>query len=166
MWVIFLVARTVPPSFVDYGPKLRVLILAIGNWPVMAKNRGEPQKMTPISEMEIFLGEIFIWGSLECAKNWHFWPHICLSGPLWCYARPMGARCLVGFLICEYQNFYCLSKKLGQCPKNGHIWAKICICGHFGPNIGPSDPFDAMPGQKKNNISLKVYKKSKIWKRV
>ena len=59
-----------------------------------------------------------------------------------------------------------LCAKLGFGPKNGQIWPKICIFGYFGPNIGLSDPFDAMPDQKKNNISLKVYKKSKIWKRV
>ena len=29
MWVIFLVAQMVPPSFVDHGPKLRVLIIAV-----------------------------------------------------------------------------------------------------------------------------------------
>ena len=31
-------ARTVPPSFVDHGPKLRVLVLAIVDWPAMANN--------------------------------------------------------------------------------------------------------------------------------
>ena len=41
MWVIFLVARTVPPGFFDQGPKLRVVILAIGDWPEMAKIRDE-----------------------------------------------------------------------------------------------------------------------------
>ena len=29
----------VPPSFVDLGPKLRVLIILIGEWPEMAKFR-------------------------------------------------------------------------------------------------------------------------------
>ena len=32
----------VPPSFVENGPKLRVLIIAKWEWPEMAKNRGEP----------------------------------------------------------------------------------------------------------------------------
>ena len=36
MWVIFLVAETVPPSLVEHSPKLRVLIIAIGHWPEMA----------------------------------------------------------------------------------------------------------------------------------
>ena len=43
----------VPPSFVDHGPKLRVLILAIGDWPGLANNWGEPRKMTHT------LGEMF-----------------------------------------------------------------------------------------------------------
>ena len=49
----FLMARTFPPSFVENGPKLRVLIIVIGEWPETAKNRGEPQKMTHSSETEI-----------------------------------------------------------------------------------------------------------------
>ena len=40
-------ALTVPPSFVENGPKLRVLIPL--KW-------GEPRKMTPSSETEIFCG--------------------------------------------------------------------------------------------------------------
>ena len=35
----FLGGRMVPPSFVDLGPKLRVLIILIGEWPEMAKFR-------------------------------------------------------------------------------------------------------------------------------
>ena len=57
----FLMARTVPPSFVENSPKLRVLILVIGEWPETAKNRGETQKMTHSSEAEIFSG----WSELE-----------------------------------------------------------------------------------------------------
>ena len=48
--------RPVPPSFVDHGPKLRVLILANCQKPKMAKNRGEHRKMTHSSETEIFSG--------------------------------------------------------------------------------------------------------------
>ena len=40
-------APTVPLSFVDHGLKLRVLILAIGDWPEMARNRGEPPENDP-----------------------------------------------------------------------------------------------------------------------
>ena len=54
----FLMARTVPPSFVEIGPKLRVVALLKWEWPKTAKNRGEPQKMTPSSETEIFLGVV------------------------------------------------------------------------------------------------------------
>ena len=61
------------------------------------------------------------------------------------YQKTMGMRCLVSFLIFEYQNFCSLSKKLGSWPKNGQIWPKICIFGHNGPNIGLFDPFGAMP---------------------
>ena len=39
-------AQTVPPSLVNQSPKIRVLILAKLEWPEMAKNRGEPWKMT------------------------------------------------------------------------------------------------------------------------
>ena len=52
----FLIARTVPTSFVENSPKLRVLILVIGEWPKTAKNRGEPQKMTRCSETKFFWG--------------------------------------------------------------------------------------------------------------
>merc|ERR1712012_174943 len=55
-WVIFLMARTIPPSFVEIGPKLRVVAPLTWEWPKTAKNRGEPQKMTPSPETEIFLG--------------------------------------------------------------------------------------------------------------
>ena len=55
-WVIFLMARTVPPRFIENGPKLRVLIIVIGEWPETAKNRCEPQKMTHSLETEFFSG--------------------------------------------------------------------------------------------------------------
>ena len=48
--------RTIPPSFVEIRPKLRVVALLTWEWPKTAKNRGESQKMTPSSETEIFLG--------------------------------------------------------------------------------------------------------------
>ena len=41
----FLMAQTVPPSSVDHGPKLRVLMIAKWEWPEIAKNRSEPRKM-------------------------------------------------------------------------------------------------------------------------
>ena len=49
-------ARTVTPTLVENGPKLRVLITVIGEWPKTAKNRGEPRKMTYSSETEFFWG--------------------------------------------------------------------------------------------------------------
>ena len=51
----FLMAKTVPPSFVENGPKLRVLIIVIGEGPKTAKIRDEPQKMTYCAETN-FLG--------------------------------------------------------------------------------------------------------------
>ena len=49
----FSMSRTVPQSFVDQGPKLRVLILAKWEWPEMVKNWGEPPKTPHSSETEI-----------------------------------------------------------------------------------------------------------------
>ena len=51
---LFLVGRTVLSSFIDHGPKLRVLLLAIGEWPEIAKIQDKPRKMTPTSETEFF----------------------------------------------------------------------------------------------------------------
>ena len=39
-------ARTIPLSFVEIGPKLRVVAPLMRQWLKTAKNRGEPQKMT------------------------------------------------------------------------------------------------------------------------
>ena len=39
-------------------PKLRVVAPLKWEWQKTAKNRGEPQKMTPSSETEIFLGVV------------------------------------------------------------------------------------------------------------
>ena len=49
-------ARMVPPSFVENGPKLRVLIPLKWEWPATAKNRGESRKITPSSETKFFGG--------------------------------------------------------------------------------------------------------------
>ena len=46
----------VQPSFLDDGPKLRVLIIANWEWPETAENRGEPRKMTSRTETDFFLG--------------------------------------------------------------------------------------------------------------
>ena len=56
----FFMTPTVPQSFVDHGPILRVLILTNWESPEMAKVRGEPQKMTHSSETELFLGMVRI----------------------------------------------------------------------------------------------------------
>ena len=72
MWVIFLVAQMVPPSFVDHGPKLRVLIIAKCHRPEMAQNLGEPRKMTQSSETESF-SEV-VWKSRFQNKKSTFGP--------------------------------------------------------------------------------------------
>ena len=50
-------AGTVPPSFVDENPKLRVLTIAEWEWPEKAKNRGEPRKC-PIDRKRNFFGGV------------------------------------------------------------------------------------------------------------
>ena len=60
-------AWTVPPSFVEIGPKLRLGIPLTWEWPKRAKNRGEPQKMTPNSETEFFWG----WSEWESCSPRH-----------------------------------------------------------------------------------------------
>ena len=62
--------RTVPPSFVEIGPKLRVVAPLKWEWPKTAKNRGEPQKMTPSSETEFFFGW-FRWESCSPGYSGH-----------------------------------------------------------------------------------------------
>ena len=70
----------------------------------------------------------------------------------------METTCLVGFLICEYQNFCSLSKKLVFGHKNCQIWPKICIFGHFGPNIGIFGPFRPMNVDTWDTIGIKIPK--------
>ena len=68
----FLVARTVPPSFVDHSPKLRILINAIGHWRKMAKIWVEPRKMTLSSETDFFQDGQFFRGSPGCINDMPF----------------------------------------------------------------------------------------------
>ena len=82
----FLMAWTVPPSFVDDGPKLRVLILTKCYKPEMAKNQGEPRKMTHSSETEVLLHPLkkWIFGPKRArflAQIRHFWLNISIFGP-------------------------------------------------------------------------------------
>ena len=50
----FFVAWTVPPSFIDHSPKLRVLVIRILDWPEIARIPDESWKRTPTSEPENF----------------------------------------------------------------------------------------------------------------
>ena len=95
-WVIFLMTRMVPLSFVEIGPKLRVVAPLTWEWPKTAKNRCEPQKMTPSSETEFFLG----W--FQCK--------ICSPG----YS---------GHLL-YWQTSQSLYKKLTFGPKYSNFWVK------------------------------------------
>ena len=102
----FLMAWTVPPSFVDDGPKLRVLILTKCYKPEMAKNQGEPRKMTHSSETEVLLHPLkkWIFGPKRArflAQIWHFWLNISIFGPFGPMPdqKTMGARCLGVFSV-------------------------------------------------------------------
>ena len=70
---------------------------------------GVPKVLLPPLKIRISAPKTAKFGQ-KLAFFGHFGPNICLSGPSWCYARPMGTRCLVGFLICEYQSFCSLPK--------------------------------------------------------
>ena len=151
----------VPPSCVDYAPKLRVLKLAIGHWPEMAKKREEPRKRTHTSETENFCGGSCSLGILVIClvdknrdsntKKVAFWPQI---------SKFWGQNCTFSSLAANLS-------RIGQCfqqgkgvslvswyedtksftpspPKNGLLAQKR----HFGPNTGIFGPFDLMPDQK------------------
>ena len=130
-WIIFWMARTVPPSFVENGPKLRVLM--IRHKPPTAKNRREPRKMTHCSETKFFgggssNGKVVAPGILvicsvdkNCnhhTKNWLFAPNIRILGlkkHIFAPSRQLEPhrsmfstrkRCHIGFLIWWYRKFY------------------------------------------------------------
>ena len=53
------------PSFVDYGPKLRVLIVAIGDCPEMAKIRSGGRKTAIYRKSEVIQSYLRIWGNYD-----------------------------------------------------------------------------------------------------
>ena len=56
-------AGTVPQSFVHHGPKLRIRMIAIGDWPEMAKKR-DPHGKTPLPRKRKFFFRVEnFWGS-------------------------------------------------------------------------------------------------------
>ena len=67
-------AQVIPPSFIEKGPKLRVLIIVIREWPKTAKKRGEPQKMTHSSKTDFFWvglnGKVVAPGKLVMRALW------------------------------------------------------------------------------------------------
>ena len=65
------------PSFVDHGPKLRELIVAIGDCPEMAKIRSGSQKTAIYRKSEVIQSYLRIWGTYDPIesgpsepKNW------------------------------------------------------------------------------------------------
>ena len=131
----FLMARMVPPSFVEKGPKLRVhkYKLVIGEWPETAKNKCEPRKMTHSIRLGFFggggpNGKVLAPGMLvicpvdkNCdyhTKNWLLAPNIQILGSKKQIFAPSGQlephrsmfstqkRCLIRSLIRGYQKFY------------------------------------------------------------
>ena len=64
-WVIFLMVRTVPLSFVEIGPKLRVGIPLTWEWPKMAKKQGPAPKKDNEDNLVPSLHEIKIISSCK-----------------------------------------------------------------------------------------------------
>ena len=111
--------------------KIKGTILAKWEWPEMAKNRGEPWKMTknnankPFSPIEIWIfgpktakfGPKLAFG----AKYRHFWPirSHANEAPRWSF-------CYVGT-----RTFASSHKEYDFWPKNGQIWLKICFLWHI-----------------------------------
>merc|ERR1712115_747256 len=93
--------------------------------------------------------EIGFWAQKRpnLAKNWQFWPNIGIFGPfdLMPDQKTMRTSCLGGFLLCWYQNFHLLPKKLGFLAQKWPNWSKICIFGHFGLNIAIFSHFVQCP---------------------
>ena len=57
------------PSFVDHGPKLRVLIVAIGDCPEMAKIRSGGRKTAIYRKSEVIQSYIRIWGNYDLIES-------------------------------------------------------------------------------------------------
>ena len=68
--------------------------------------------------------------------------------------KTMGTRCLVGSLICEYQNFCSLSKKLGFWPENGQIGTKYAFLVILGQILAFLVHFGAIPDKKNINKTV------------
>ena len=153
LWVIFLMARTVSTSFVDQGPKLRVLVLAKWEWPEMAKKPRWAQRNGPLARKRKFFSGWSEWkscspgytGDMPCRQKLRFqiWP-------IWSRARPKNNANTVprwSFRYVGTKTFASSRKKLGFLAQKNKLGPKICICGHFGPNLGVFGAFGAMPDQ-------------------
>ena len=145
------------------NPKKSHFSPIFGRYLKYAKNRGEPQKMTPSSETEFFWGW-FQWESCSPGYSGHlfhqqksrslnkkltFGPkypnfgvkkaHFCPSGQLEPHRSMFWTRqrCLIGLPICGYQKFYSLPRKnwiVG--PKMSKFGPKLAFWAkywHFWP---------------------------------
>ena len=168
-------AQTVPPSFVENGAKLRLLILVIGEWPETAKNRGEPQKMTYCSKTDIWgglNGKVVALGILVICpvdKNcdYHqkidFAPNIqiCGSKSTFCPQWPIGSSSINVFSTKKVSPWFpdmrvpevLLSppQKLDFWPKNGQILPKTGILAKYRHFC----PFDLRPDQRTMRTSCR-----------
>ena len=122
-WVIFLMARTVPPSFVEIGPKLRVVAPLMRRWPKTAKNRGARPKnnVNKVTRWVFrYVGNktfdfsskkrIFCPKTTKFGQNWHFlsfWARPCrliqypVGGSVGgCGTRAVSRKTPMYFIIC------------------------------------------------------------------
>ena len=137
-------ARTVPPSFVENGPKLRVFILVIGECRKVAKNRGVPRKMNHCSVTEFFLGW-FQWescspgytGDMPCWQKswlpkWLFAPNIQIiqvsKSPINVFNMKKVSYRTPDMRV---PNVLLPPQKMDFWPKNGQIWPKTGIFGQI-----------------------------------
>ena len=137
-----------------------------------AKNRGEPQKMTPSSETENFFGVVPM-GKLEPRVQWSFapstkiaitkqkidfWPQISKFWGQKSTFSPLAAnwsladQCLQHEKGVSLESRYEGTKIFTPCPQKIGFQAQkrpnLAKTWHFGPNIGIFGPSDLRPDQK------------------
>ena len=136
----YLMIQTVPPTFIENGPKLKVLILMNQHKPKRAKNRGGPWKMTHSSETEIFSGRSN--GNIV-APGIH---EICSVDKNCDYQKIDSLPQISKFLgqkrqegpksyTPSPQNIGFLAKKQPNLAQNGHFQSNMSIFGPFAPTL-------------------------------
>ena len=71
-------ARTFPPSFIEKGPKLRVLVIMKWEWPETAKKKGMSPEEWPIARKRNFFSGLSEWES--CSPGY--------TGDMPCWQKP------------------------------------------------------------------------------